>query len=222
MINVVKGLWRSSKETEWERCINRYWHLDSVQTNLEAERRMENLNPQVFEKYNAEQFYDLLANQRSGYYRWKFGAQQADGNLKALQTFKQLPNNAAGGEFNRIKEDLLTFDHHDIRQGLEIVKQFPGMQDKAGLGFLSVLFKPDFGTVDKWVIKILQHLDQFDFPTMNVTVGKIDPDHPTTDEVVQIIQIFREKASELNQQFASKKWTPRRIDMALFSLKDAI
>ena len=87
MINVVKGLWRSSKETEWERCINRYWHLDSVQRNLEAERRMENLNPQVFEKYNAEQFYDLLANQRSGYYRWKFGAQQADGNLKALQTF---------------------------------------------------------------------------------------------------------------------------------------
>lgn len=94
------------------------------------------------------------------------------------------------------------------------------MQDKAASGFLAVLFPADFGTVDRWAVKLLKHLDKIDFPTMTVSVWEMDPERLTMEEVIEVIQIYREKALELNQRFQSSQWTPRKIDMALFSLQE--
>jgi len=99
---------------------------------------------------------------------------------------------------------LLNFDRADIRAGLTLVKELPRIGDKAASGFLGVLFKHDFAAVDRWVVLLLQRLGATDFPEQRVSIWNMNPDDLSTVDVVQIIEIFRCKARELNVRRPAK------------------
>jgi hypothetical protein len=40
------------------------------------------------------------------------------------------------------------------------------------------------------------------------------------DEAVLLIDILRKKAAQLNELFHTEEWTPRKIDMILWSIRD--
>lgn len=80
----VIELWRSPDETQWEQAIERYWGLASVTRNWHAELRMDKVALSGG-KLSVQQFYDLLANPDTGYYRWKFGPKDAVKHRKNLE-----------------------------------------------------------------------------------------------------------------------------------------
>lgn len=162
-MDAIKRLWRSAQAQIWYDGVERYWLLDSVVHNNEAERRMENLTPERFQRFSPEQVFDLLANPRSGYYQWKFGydkrlVKQGIDQIRALKKDKTV------GYFASLQERLLRFDRRDIYTGLSIVKTLPRIGDRAASGFLGVLFKSNFAAVDRWIISLLHHLTPVDFP----------------------------------------------------------
>ena len=47
---------------------------------------------------------------------------------------------------------------------------------------------------------------------------KINPDNISLKEGVLLIEIMRNKASELNNKFNTTEWTPRKIDKILWCI----
>ncbi len=46
----------------------------------------------------------------------------------------------------------------------------------------------------------------------------MNPQNPTDDDAVLLVQIMRRKALQLNELFHTKEWTPRKIDKILWTL----
>ena len=77
------------------------------------------------------------------------------------------------------------------------------------------MFPKSFGTVDQFVIKNLLAIKTL---KEHSQIDKMNPNNISLKDGVLLIEIMRNKASELNQKFNTNIWTPRKIDKILWCI----
>jgi hypothetical protein len=113
-----------------------------------------------------------------------------------------------------IKKNLFSFNLNNIEEGLRITSEIKGLGIAGASGLLSLLFPKYFGTVDQFVVKALCGID--DLPQCSI-VQKMNPGSLNLKDGFILIKIMRLKTSELNSTFKTDTWTPRKIDMILWT-----
>lgn len=196
------GFWNDYSHENWLAREGEYWNLINDK-NKPLEIEMENLNGSQVADMTGQEFYDFLY---SKYFAWKFTAQ-----IRLAQQRKHLVKHTENiDELNYIKEQLFSFDLTDIKAGLKIATQIKGLGYAGGSGLLSILFPQYFGTVDQFVCKKMQG-----FGLINPNVN---PDNLSLKASIEMIQLMRKKAIELNERNNVEYWTPRKIDKVLWCL----
>ncbi len=113
-----------------------------------------------------------------------------------------------------IKERLFASDKGNIRQGLALASSIRGLGTAGASGLLAILFPSHFGTVDQFAVKALAEVPELEERNL---IAAMNPESLKLDEGVVLIQIMRRKAAELNRDFSATVWTPRKVDMVLWT-----
>ena len=90
-----------------------------------------------------------------------------------------------------------------------------GLGTAGASGLLAILFPGFFGTVDQFVVKSLLAVEGL---SERGTIEKMKPTFLSIDDGVVLISIMRKQAKNLNRLFSTNIWTPRKIDMVLWSV----
>ena len=114
-----------------------------------------------------------------------------------------------------MKDLLFAFDLSNIRKGLERAQYIKGLGPAGGSGLLAVLFPKWFGSVDRFVVKALLEIPRL---PERPKLLRMNPESLTNDDAMVPIEIFRKKAAQLNAYFHTEDWTPRKIDIVLWTL----
>lgn len=202
----ISELWKSGDAKRWRDALASYWASASVQSNLEIEKFMDTLDQEVVRKFDSDHWRAFLHI----YFKWKFN------NMYLEQRLADLASNEPDRLF-RIKDLLFSADSKDVRRALERARYIKGLGPAGASGLLAVLFPKWFGTVDQFVVKSLLEIDTL--PEKNRLL-KMNPKNLTNGDAVLLIGILRRKAAELNESFHSSEWTPRKIDMVLWAIRD--
>jgi hypothetical protein len=109
---------------------------------------------------------------------------------------------------------LLTLDTDDIRSSLEVVDEIRGLGTAGASGLLALMYPQKFATVDQFVVKALRQVDGL--PEAE-PIARMDPEGLSVKDGVLLIDILRRKAADNNRAFNSKTWTPRKLDMVLWT-----
>jgi hypothetical protein len=215
----ISELWTSRNRRDWGAALKCYWDNPSVKKNLEIEEYMDKLDPEAIERLDLNEWYTFLKK----YFRWKFTGNWLPRRLEDLKS------NSLEQLF-RVKENLFAFSEMDlanIRKWLNAVKspQVRGLGYAGASGLLAVLFPKWFGTADKFVVKALCEIEVL--PKRQELLAMIRKDSKGKESVsvnekdaVLLIDIMRSKAIELNGMFGTDEWTPRKIDMILWGIRD--
>ncbi len=211
----IEELWNHGDAVAWDKALSNYWTAIKPQ-NMAVEEEMDQLDPGKVSAMDIDTFYRWLHDR---YFVWKYTAAN-----RLASTRKKLKNyegdKTARTELDRIHTALFNFDKQQPLSGLEIAMQIQGLGVAGASGLLAVLFPQYFGTVDQFVVQELKRLRQY-----QSSAGL--PANPRKDgtyainitHAVYIIEEFRRKATELNTKFATDRWTPRKIDMVLWSIR---
>jgi hypothetical protein len=146
------------------------------------------------------------------YFRWKYTtANRYASTTKILRTY------AANNELpalHAIKERLFASDKDNIQQCLAIASSIRGLGTAGASGLLAVLFPAYFGTVDQFAVKALAKIPEL--PERDL-IAAMNPESLKLTEGIILIRIMRRKAAELNRAFSTTEWTPRKVDMVLWT-----
>lgn len=207
--NALKFLWYSGSESDWKEALNSYDAM--LNDNHRAiENYINNIDADEVKNMDVNEFYRFLYDK---YFPWKF----TDGRILKSNRERNLEKYIRNNELHvldSIHKRLFTTSRHDIYSCLNVVEKIYGVATAAGSGLLAILFPEDFGTVDRFVVERLQELDD---PNFKKKLDKMKPESLNTKDGVYLIQIMRTKAAELNAKFDTDFWTPRKIDMVLWS-----
>ncbi len=204
----IEELWYSQEERTWRKALDRYW--DFVQPkNLAIEQELNKLDLGHVQHLDMQGWYDFLLHK---YFRTKFTAPNRYATTtKSLNWYIQ---NDALSDLYQIKQDLFSFGLEDIEKGLNIAKRIRGLGTAGASGLLSILFPKHFGTVDQFAVKALRGVSNLaELKRLNV----MNPEGLYVADGVVLIRIMRDKATQNNQHFSSHFWTPRKIDMILWT-----
>ena len=213
----INELWKSKKEEDWNGFLNNYWDLIKT-TNLELEKRMDNLDYKLVEKMELDEFYEFMIED---YFQWKFT--DSRWLKRNREYFSRYVSEEKLDKLSEIKEKLFSFSLNDIEKGLRITSSINGLGVAGGSGLLALLFPTYFGTVDQFVVKSLILLDGYkDNIDLIKMKGKADKGRALNiKDGVILIEIMRRKADDLNRLFKSNKWTCRDIDKILWTWRDS-
>lgn len=203
-------LWNSNSEDEWDEALKKYWDLVKPE-NVILEEAMEKLNPDEVKNLTAEGFYNFL---HDVYFVWKYTAKNRLAttrmHLKRYQTENRL------SDLDKIKKKLFSFELGDTQQGLEIASSIHGLGIAGASGLLALLFPRDFGTVDQFVVKDLISIEDINQREM---LQSMNPEGLKLMDGVELIEIMKDRANELNRINNTNKWTPRHIDKVLWAYR---
>jgi hypothetical protein len=76
------------------------------------------------------------------------------------------------------------------------------------------MYPHKFGTVDRFVVKALSQVDGL--PEAEA-IAQMHPEGLSVKDGVLLIEILRRKAEDNNRLFNSETWTPRKLDMVLWT-----
>ncbi len=204
----VGDLWHLGKASDWEQALNRYW-LFVQPRNLELERALDALELWRFQGLSSREWYDFLHDE---YFRWKYTAPN-----RYATTTAQLRKYANGGaldELDGIRQQLLNLDLNHVAAGLKTAKRIRGLGTAGASGLLSLMYPEHFATVDQFVVKALREVAAL--PEANA-FAKMNPLNLSVADGVLLVDILKRKAVENNQVFGTSSWTPRKIDMVLWT-----
>jgi hypothetical protein len=208
MVTVIGELWNSSNPAAWEKALQRYWEYVKP-SNIELEQSMEKLNANKLSQLDAQGWYEFLRDQ---YFRWKYTA-----NNRYATTTKHLYwyiEKKALDQLHDILGRLISFDSSDIAYGLKTAQEIRGLGCAGASGLLSLLYPRSFGTVDQFAVKALREVHELPEAT---NLQQMNEMSLTTKDGVVLINIMQRKATQLNTLFNSTEWTPRKIDMILWT-----
>ncbi len=158
----------------------------------------------------ARDFYDFLHDK---YFVWK--CTQPNRLATTRMSLEKYIDEDKLSERDEIHKGLFIVDRNDIETCLQTVMKIKGLGTGGASGLLAILFPKYFGTVDQFLVRALmdaQILQKYN------GLQNTNPDSIKKKEGVLLIEILRQKASELNLRFSTDFWTPRRIDMILWSI----
>jgi hypothetical protein len=207
----IRDLWHSDDEGAWKAALDSYWTSIKPES-LELEREMEMLDADVLSKVSEVEWYEFL---RERYFRWKYtDARRYVTTTRRLRRYvdrRELP------ALDAIRRELFCFEKKDVRTGLEIAGRIHGLGIAGASGLLAVLFPAYFGTVDQFVVRALGSIPGL---PENETIRQMNPDNLRLRDGVILIELMRAKAAELNHRFSTRVWTPRRVDMVLWAVRE--
>lgn len=205
----INMLWHCNVETLWLHALQHYYDLLSPQ-QIPLERKMEQVKHEKISALSAIDFYSFLHKE---YYVWKYTQKN-----RLATTRRQLERYITENclfELEYIKHRLFTIDRNNTRECLSVVSNIRGLGTAGASGLLAILFPHEFGTVDQFVVKSLLEIENL---PEHMLIDKMNPNALKIDDGVILINIMQKKAHLLNQQFHTTFWSPRKIDMILWSI----
>jgi hypothetical protein len=204
----TREMWNTNDPGLWNTALTRYWTFVKA-SNLELEKEMDRLDAETVKPMNPKAWFEFLLEK---YFRWKYTAPNRYGSTtKILRTYAANNELAA---LHAIKERLFVADKDNIQQCLSVASSIRGLGIAGASGLLAVLFPAQFGTVDQFVVKALAKIPEL--PERNL-IAAMPPESLKLNEGTILIGIMRRKADELNQVSPLFKWTPRKVDMVLWT-----
>lgn len=209
----INDLWDSVDELEWKDALERYWNYVKPE-NLELEKALLSLSPELAKKWDAEQWYKFL---RNIYFPWKYTAA-----IRLVQQTKRLSRYEEEGRLAYlygIKGRLLGLNPSHIWKGLEIAEEIDGLGPAGASGLLAWLYPKWFGCADQFVVKALAEVQSLT-ERAEVLAMLSHADSLADKDAMLLIAIMRKKALGLNKKFGTDTWTPRKIDMILWASRN--
>lgn len=204
----IQSLWHCADEHQWKLALDDYW-TPIKPGNLALERELNNLDVEGIRHLDARGWHDFL---RHKYFPWKYTA--ANRLATTTRSFGFYENCGRLDDLFRIKEKLFFLNKNNIRDALHLAQQIKGLGTAGASGLLAVLFPQHFGTVDQFAVKALGNIDSL---PERERIRKMKPDSLTLEDGVVLINVMRSKAEENNRAFQTDFWSPRKIDMVLWS-----
>ena len=205
---LITELWKSNNESDWLNALNKYWDF-VLPKNYDIEKKLNNLDTQFINMMEVEDFYNFLHDE---YFKWKYTAPNryvtTTAQLKKYQIYNSMH------ELKNLHEQLFSFDKNNIKEGLRIATSIRGLGTAGASGLLALLYPEFFATVDQFVVKALREITYLEEIE---EVFKINPDNISLKNGEILINIMKRKAADLNSNFKTDQWTPRKIDMILWT-----
>lgn len=199
-------LWNCGSEEDWIVALSNY---NALYRDKELEQFMSDLAPSDVERMSASEFYEFLHDK---YFVWKYTAKN---RLKTtrnhLEKYRDLD---CMEELEEIHRAIFNIDLNQTKELLSTVSRIRGLSTAGASGLLSVLFPSHYGTVDQFVVKSLRNIDNL---PEHQKLMRMNPESLSIRDGVLLEQVLRMKANDLNSRFQSTMWTPRKIDMVLWS-----
>lgn len=206
--NKLKLLWHYGSESEWKKALNYYNDMLGSEQKV-IEDYINNIDADEVNNLNANDFYEFLYHK---YFVWKYT--QNNRLATTRMNLKKYIDNNELSKLENIKVRLFNAEKSDVSKCLEIATEIYGLGTAGASGLLAILFPEFFGTVDQFVVKSLREIEH---PIYKDVLNSMKPESLNNKDGAILIKIMREKAAELNMQFNTDFWTPRRIDMILWS-----
>jgi hypothetical protein len=208
----TSDIWKSIEVAVWEEALAEYW--TPVKTvNVQLERALERLEVADVKNLSPSDWYSFLLTK---YFPWKYTAP----NRLATTTAKfheGFPDLGLHG-LDKIRRQILSVDVNAIYNSIETARQIPGIGPAGATGLLSLLYPKYFGTADVFVVEALKKV--LTLPERNDIMRIKDGSQLSPKQAELLVKIMRRKAAELNRQFETDTWTPRKIDMVLWASRD--
>lgn len=206
--NTIKDLWNCNDEERWIEALEHYYDLLS-ENQLLLDLELAELESKNVEQMSVKEFYDFLHDK---YFVWKYTQKN-----RLATTRKQLEKYIVDDdmrELDNIKNSIFSDNISDIRACLCSATNIRGLGVAGASGLLSILFPEYFGTVDQFVVKAFETIGGTE---ISQKVKLMKPENLRIDDGVFLIECMRKKAKQLNEQFDTDIWNPRKIDMILWS-----
>ena len=217
-IDIVR-LWHEGSEAEWRAALEKYYENENVFEGLED--HMNHVKPEMVRNMSADEFYEFIHDK---YFDWKFtdGRICSNGQKRLEKTY----DNASGKkELFEIKEDM--FKIHDFapentRLLFNVVRGVCGGIVGLGIagasGLLAIIWPGEYGTVDQFVVEALLEIE--DLPEQEQIKAIKYRSNLKLKEGILLEDILRRKAKELNEKFGTDEWTPKKVDMILWTYRN--
>ena len=207
--NTLSHLWNYGSETAWHEALDYYYK--SLKADEQAlDHYMENVNANEIAHLPVTEFYKFLNDK---YFVWKYTAKN-----RLATTRKSLTRYADEDKMSEladIQKRLFSVDRSNIEKCLNIASEIHGLGPSGASGLLAILFPENFGTIDQYVVKALKDIEGIPYAA---ELAKMNPESLSIRNGVLLIQILREQAASLNKKFDTDFWTPRKIDMVLWTV----
>lgn len=210
----IENLWRSTNEDFWDESLRYYWEYirNDLPHNFHLEREMNELTPDKIERLDSVAWYAFL---RDKYFRWKYT--QPNRYATTTASLERYVKEDGLDELLAVKRKLLDLNPLEIEGALRTAKEIHGLGIAGASGLLALLYPRSFGTVDQFVVKALRSIP--DLPE-RASLEKMNASGLSLKNGVLLVDVMRRKAGELNTLFGGNRWTPRKIDMVLWVLRD--
>ena len=206
----IHDLWHSDNEDEWKSELKVYKTIIPAKAQPLNEE-MSKITVETIKSMSPEEWFNFLLEK---YYRWKFSsARLYKFQIRWLKKYKEEHKLK---ELYEIKNKIVAIDKHETERLLKATSDIKGLNTAGASGLLSLLYPDHFGTVDQFVVKALWEIKSA--PELK-GVHDIKPEDITTSEGVSLIKIMQKKAEDLNKLFKTNLWTPRKIDMVLWTYR---
>ena len=207
--NKISYLWNHGSEIAWHEALDYYY--ESLKVDEQAlDSYMENVDANEIAQLPVVEFYKFLYDK---YFVWKYTAKN-----RLATTRKSLARYADENKLSEladIQKRLFSANRSNIEQCLSIASEIHGLGPAGASGLLAILFPESFGTIDQYVVKALKEVEGMPY---HAELAKMNPDSLSIRNGVLLIRILREQAVSLNKKFDTDFWTPRKIDMVLWSV----
>ncbi len=204
----LKKLWYCGSESEWDKALEDYYRMLRPD-QIEIEDYINNVNADEIESLDENEFYDFLYNK---YFVWKYTAKNRLATTR--MNLEKYVKNDELAELKSVQKRLFLTPKSNISECLKIACEIRGLGTAGASGLLAILFPESFGTVDQFVVKSLRGINH---PRYGSELNNMNPEGLKIKDGVILVEIMKEKANELNKKFNTDFWTPRKIDMVLWS-----
>jgi len=201
-------LWNSKNDTIWNKYLTHYWDLIKT-SNFDLTKELEQIKLSTIKELSPEEWYDFLLEK---YFVWKYTA--ANRYASTTKHLRKYETDNKLDELLLLRDEILILKDEAIEYALKKAAEIKGLGIAGASGLLSILFPSKYGTVDQFVVKRLLEIQ--DLPERKI-ITEINPESINLSQGAILIEILRRKADDLNIQNKTDFWTPRKVDMVLWS-----
>lgn len=208
-IHEIGYLWHCRDETIWLKALDNYWNKFSLE-QMRLEQKINSVQYRIVKDYSVEEFYCFLYEE---FFVWKYTAKNRLATTR--MNLQKYVNENRLHELEEIKREIFSSDFSDVSESLKTVMKIRGLGSSGASAFLAIMFPEKFGTVDQFVVKSLLKINGLGEYEV---LSQMNPENLKIRDIVVVMKIMREKAVELNEAFNTDFWTPRKLDMILWSI----
>jgi hypothetical protein len=204
----IAELWRSADEKVWDVALAHYWDFVKPE-NVELEQQLETLDAERLRGMSGEEWYAFL---RDEYFRWKYTAPNR--YVTTTNALRRYVEAYSVEPLLSIKERLLSAEVMNVRAGLSIATNIPGLGIAGASGLLALIYPKIYGTVDQFCVKALRGIPSL---PEREAVNRMNAHSLSRRNGELLVEIMQRQARANTEAFGGAQWTPRMIDKVLWT-----